>query len=111
MVKILKEQEVNGFLNEVKMNFPNFVAGIITDKHGFPIASKIPKNFHIQENKLALSAITNNRDFIKDTEFIQINRILDKSENIKLLVLLQKSSSYTSQFKNLSEIIKTQNPF
>ncbi|MFX1256248.1 MAG: hypothetical protein ACFFAN_00165 [Promethearchaeota archaeon] len=110
MKRILKEQDVNYFLTRIEKIFSNFVAGIVTDRDGFPLASKIRPNFHIQENKLSLSAIANNEDFIKDTRFLKVKRNLDKSENIRLFLLLEKdkSNKLIYQFKNLKKIIKTQ---
>jgi len=37
---IINESEVKYFLYRIEKNFPNFVAGVITDRHGFPVASK-----------------------------------------------------------------------
>lgn len=105
---ILNEQDVNFLLTEIERNFPNFVAGIITDRHGFPLAAKTPPNFHIHESILALSAIEEKRDFIKDSSFIQVKRNLDKSENFKLFLLLHKSKKLVHRFKKLKDIIKKQ---
>ena len=106
----MSEQDINYFLNEIENNFPNFVAGVITDRHGFPLASKIPVNFHINEKELALLAISGGQDFINDSRLIKVKRNLDKAKNIKLLFLL-KSKGYINHFKNLKEIIKRQNLF
>ncbi len=111
MSSILKEQEINRFLSDIEHTFPNFVAGIICDKHGFPLGSKIPKGFHIDENTMALSSITNNRDFINDNRFVKVNRALDKSENVRLFLLLDKTNQYINRFKELNKIIQTQNLF
>lgn len=110
MGSILSEQDVNYFLKEIENNFPNFVAGVITDRHGFPIASKIPENFHINETELALSAISAEKDFINDSKLIKVKRDLDKAKNIKLLFLL-KSKGYINHFKNLKKIIARQKFF
>jgi hypothetical protein len=87
------------------------VAGIITDKHGFSVGSKISKKLWVLENTLALSAITKKNDFIEDSNLIQIKRDLDKSKNYKLLVLLEKSKDYKSRLKPLKTIIKSQQLF
>jgi len=110
LVSILSEQDINYFLNEIENNFPNFVAGVITDRHGFPLASKIPVNFHINEKELALLAISGGQDFINDSRLIKVKRNLDKAKNIKLLFLL-RSNGYINRFKNLKEIIERQNLF
>lgn len=111
MEKVINEQEVNQFLSQVENTFPNFVAGIITDRNGFPIGLKIPNNIHIDENDLALSAITSNRDFIKDDRFLKVKRSLDKKNNVRLFLLLDKSSQYINRFKHLKDIIDTQKLF
>ncbi|MFX0036977.1 MAG: hypothetical protein ACFE9I_15205 [Candidatus Hermodarchaeota archaeon] len=111
MDNLINESEVNYFLYRIEKNFPNFVAGIITDKHGFPVASKISKNLWILENTLALSAITKNREFIQDSKLIQIKKDLDKSKNYKLLILLEKSKDYRSRLKPLKHLIKSQELF
>jgi hypothetical protein len=108
---LINESEVNYFLYRIEKNFPNFVAGIITDKHGFPVASKISKKLWILENTLALSAITKKSEFIQDSKLVQIKRNLDKSKNYKLLVLLDKSKEYKSRLKPLKSLIKSQELF
>ena len=111
MEKIINQAEVNHFLSQIEGNFPNFVAGVVCDNDGFMIGSKIPKNFHINENALALSAIAGNRDFIRDARFMKVKRDLNKKENIKLFVLLEKSNRYINRFKELNEIIEQQDLF
>ena len=108
---LINESEVKYFLYRIEKNFPNFVAGIITDKHGFPIASKISKKLWILENTLALSAIAKNRGFIEDSKLIQIKKDLDKSKNYKLLILLDKSKEYKARMKPLKSLIKGQDLF
>lgn len=111
MDKLINESEVNYFLYRIQKNFPNFVAGIITDRHGFPIASKISKKLWVLENTLALSAIAKKGGFIDDTNLIQIKKNLDKSKNYKLLVLLEKSKEYKSRLRPLKNLIKSQELF
>ncbi|TFF96399.1 MAG: hypothetical protein EU544_00745 [Promethearchaeota archaeon] len=111
MEKLIKKQDVNNFLSEIKQTFPNFVAGILCDNHGFPIASKVPKNFHIKENQLALSAIAKNRDFIQDKNFMKVKRSIDKYKKVKLFLLLEKTHKYVSRFKALKELIENQSIF
>jgi len=111
MDNLINQSEVNYFLYRIEKKFPNFVAGIITDRHGFPIASKISKKLWILENTLALSAITKNREFIEDSNIIQIKKNLDKSKNYRLLVLLEKSKDYKSKIKPLKNLIKSQDLF
>ncbi|MFX1321855.1 MAG: hypothetical protein ACFFAQ_09435 [Promethearchaeota archaeon] len=111
MDDLIKQDEVNYFLYRIEKKFPNFVAGIITDKHGFPVASSISKRLWILENTLALSAVTKNRDFIDDSKLIKIKKDLDKSRNYKLLILLEKTKDYKSRLKPLKDLIKTQTLF
>ena len=103
--------EINNFLSQIEETFTNFVAGILCDNHGFPIAAKVPQNFHIKENQMALSAIAKDRDFITDPDFMKVKRSVDKGKNIKLFMLLDKSSKYLNRFKDLKNIIETQTLF
>jgi len=109
--KLINQTDVNYFLSEIKQIFPNFVAGVLCDRNGFMIASKIPQNFHIQENILALSAISNKRDFIEENGYLKVKRDLDTSKNIKLLLLLEKSHNNITSFKRLKKFIDTQGLF
>ena len=107
---VLREQDINYFLTEIKNAFPNFIAGVITDNNGFPIGSRIDK-IQIQEDDLALFAIAGRRAFIEDSGYIKVWRNLDKSKNIKLFLLLQKSNKYIHRFKDLNKILETQGLF
>ncbi len=111
MEKLINQSDVNYFLSEIKQMFPNFIAGILCDRHGFMIASKIPQGFHIQENILALSAISNKRDFIEENGYLKVKRDLDKSKEIKLMLLLEKSYRNIICFKKLKKLIETQGLF
>jgi len=111
MEKLIQEHEVNNFLSDVENTFPNFVAGVIVDRHGFPIAARMPDNFHIQENQMALSAIAGKRDIIQDPRFLKVKRHLDESKNVRLFVLLEKSNQYINRFKSLKNIIASQTLF
>jgi len=111
MDNLINESEVNYFLYRIEKNFPSFVAGIVTDRHGFPIASKISKKLWILENALALSAVVKKGGFIEDPKLVQIKRDIDKSKNYKLLLLLDKSKEYKSRLKPLKHLIKSQELF
>ena len=111
MDDLINESEVNYFLQRIEKNYPNFVAGIITDSHGFPVASKISKKLWVLENTLALSAIAKKGDFINDSNLIKIKKDLDKSKNFKLLILLEKSKEYKNRMKPLKNLIKSQELF
>ena len=108
MEGLINQSDVNYFLSEIEQIFPNFVAGVLCDRHGFPIASKIPQNFHIQENILALSAISDKKDLLKGNGYIKVKRNLDKSKDIKLLLLLEKTDRKIKDFKKLKKLIETQ---
>jgi hypothetical protein len=75
------------------------------------IASKIPQNFHIQENILALSAISNKRDFIEENGYLKVKRDLDTSKDIKLLLLLERSHNNLNCYKKLKKFIQAQSLF
>ncbi len=102
---------MDNFLSIIENNFPNFIAGVVCDHHGFPIASKIPKGSNIQENELALHAIAKDRDFFNDPKLMKVKRDLNQSKRIKLCMLLEKSNKYMNRFKILNKIIETQNLF
>ena len=111
MKNILSEQEIDGFLTQIKNIFPNFVASVVCDNNGFPIAAKVPKNFHIHENIMALSALTEDRELIKDTGLMKVRRDVGGSKNVKLFLLLEKTNKYVNRFKALSSILRTQSLF
>ena len=111
MEKLINQSDVNYFLSEIKRMIPSFVAGILCDRHGFMIGSKVPQDFHIQENILALSAISNRRDFIEENGYLKVKTDLDKSKDIKLMVLLEKSHKNIANFKKLRKLIETQGLF
>ena len=111
MEKLINQMDVNYFLSEIKQMFPNFIAGVLCDRHGFMIASQIPQDFPIQENILALSAISNKQDFIEENGYLKVKRDLDKSKEIKLMLLLEKSSKNITCFKKLKKLIETQSLF
>jgi len=114
---IISETEVSYFLYEVSKRFPNsFLAGIICDKHGFLLAGvrKGKKaKIQMQENDLAMLAIARKRELKKDSRFFGVQKELNKSENIQLLVLLDKDNSKKNknQFKELNSLISTQTLF
>lgn len=111
MEKIIRQSEVNYFLLEIERIFPNFVAGILFDRNGFPIGSKIPHNFPIRENALALLAFSTNECFLDERKYLKIIKDLDRSKNIKLLLLLEKSKRKSTRLKKLKKLIKTQSIF
>ena len=117
MKPIISETEVNYFLYEVSKKFPNsFLAGVICDKHGFLLAGARKggkSKIQMQENDLAMLAIARKRELKKDSRFFGVQKDLNKSEEIKLLVLLDKDNSKKkkTQFKELNSLISTQTLF
>ena len=110
--RLVKQAEVNFFLHKIKQNFPNFVAGVITDRNGFPIGAKISKRLWIRENTLALSAVSKKRELsIKDPNLVPLKLNIDKAKRYRLFLLLEKTKNYKDNMKTLKEIIKSQNLF
>ena len=89
--QIISENQVSYFLYEISKKFPDsFLAGVICDKHGFLLAgARKGRKFqnNMQENDLALLAIAYKQEFKKDSGFLKIQRNLNESEDIKLLLL------------------------
>jgi len=113
-VRLINQLEVNFFLNKIKKNFPNFVAGVITDKNGFTIGADISKRLWIHENKLALWAISKNKEnkeVINDPNLVQLKFDIDKGKNFKLFILLEKSKNNKNRVKPLKTLIKSQELF
>ena len=111
---LINQKDVNYFLHRVKNNFPNFVAGVITDKNGFAIGSDISKRLWIHENKLALWAISKNKknkDLINDPNLVQLKFDIDKGKKFKLFILLEKSKYNRSGKSGLKTIIRAQELF
>ena len=112
--RLINQLEVNYFLHRIKKNFPNFVAGVITDKNGFAIGSDISKRLWIHENKLALWAISKNKenkDLINDPNLVQLKIDIDKGKKFKLFILLEKSKYNRSGKSGLKTIIRAQELF
>jgi hypothetical protein len=107
---LLTQEMVENFLGRIKENFPNFIAGVLTDELGFPIASSISKKTPIKENHLALSAVCET-DFLDFSNYVKIVREIGKNEKVKLLILLEKSSKYLHKFKRLNKILAKQSLF
>ncbi|MFX0075986.1 MAG: hypothetical protein ACFE96_11120 [Candidatus Hermodarchaeota archaeon] len=112
--RLINQIEVNYFLSQIKKNFPHFVAGVITDKNGFPIGSEISKRLWIHENKLALWAVSKNKenkDLLNDPNLEQLKFDIDKAKRIKLFILLEKSKMNKSGVKPLKTLIRAQELF
>ncbi|MEJ2251363.1 MAG: hypothetical protein P8Y70_12185 [Candidatus Lokiarchaeota archaeon] len=109
MDKLLSQKEINNFLEKIDKIYPNFIAGVIADHNGFPIASRIPKDFPLCENELALYTVINReREILENTDFIKVKRDLSKDKKVKLLLLLDKKNHYIYGFKELKAAIRRQ---
>jgi hypothetical protein len=105
---IITQNQVSQFLTKITQSFPNFIAGIITDKHGFPIASKFPNTFPYDENILALEAISRKKSFINHSKYVKVKRTLNKEGSIQLLLILRKPNIHVYAYKDLKNIIERQ---
>jgi len=111
---LINQIEINYFLHRIKKNFPNFVAGVITDKNGFTIGADISKRLWIHENKLALWAISKNKEnkeILNDPNLVQLKFDIDKGKKYKLFILLEKSKYNKSGKVGLKNLIRTQQLF
>jgi len=104
---LLNNAQLDTFFQEINDCFPNFVAGCIADKHGFPVASKIDQNKALDEELLAASAISE-RELLDLSDYQKVVRSLDT--NIKLIVLLEKSWKNLYRFKLFDQIVEMHNP-
>ena len=111
MEDLINQSEVNEFLSKIEHIFPNFVAGVVCDYHGFPIASKIPNNFPIQENLIALLAISNKKELFINYGYLNVKKNIDRAKNINLILLLEESAKNMKRLKKLNKLIKRQNLF
>ncbi len=112
--RLINQMEVNYFLHQIKINFPNFVAGVITDKNGFTIGADISKRLWIHENKLAMWAISKNKqnkEVINDPNLVSLKFDIDKGKNYKLFILLEKSKFNRSGKVGLKNLIRAQELF
>ena len=110
--RLINQTEVNYFLYRVKKNFPNFVAGVITDRNGFPIGSQISKRLWVHENTLALWAISKNKELvIREPNLVQLKFNIDKYKRYKLYLLVEKSKNHKAKLKILKHMLKSQKLF
>jgi hypothetical protein len=110
--RLINQTEVNYFLYRVKKNFPNFVAGVITDRNGFPIGSQISKRLWVHENTLALWAVSKNKELvIREPNLVQLKFDIDKSKRYKLFILIEKSKNHKAKLKILKRMLKSQKLF
>ena len=109
--KLVRETEVNYFLHRIKKHFPNFVAGVICDRNGFPIGSNISKRLWVHENRLSLLAVSKSKELLNDPDLIQLKFDIDKEKNFKLFILLEKSTHYKNGTKRIKNLIKSQDLF
>ncbi|MHA1725400.1 MAG: hypothetical protein ACTSXH_11230 [Promethearchaeota archaeon] len=106
--KIIKQSEVDSFLIRIKNIFPNCIAGIICDHHGFPISSQITDKVKMKENELALLAISNRNTLNKKLKISKIKLDLDAEKKIKLLLLIKGPKRSLHGMADLRKIVKNQ---
>ncbi len=106
--RIIKQSEVDSFLIRIKNIFPNCIAGIICDHHGFPISSQIADKVNMKENELALLAISNRISLNKKLKISKIKLDLDEEKKIKLLLLIEGTNKNLCGIADLRNIVKNQ---
>jgi hypothetical protein len=108
MPNLVSARQLETFMNDIKSLFPTYVAGVICDRHGFPIASRIDHP-QIDEETLALSAISDRKLLDMDmNEYHKVVRPL--SMDTKLMVLLKKSGDNLHRFKQFKNMVESKNP-
>jgi hypothetical protein len=105
--ELISKPQLDTFFQELSDCFPNMVAGCISDRHGFPVASKINQNKQLDEELLAVSAISD-RELLDLSDYHKVVRSLDA--NVKLIVLLEKSWKNLYRFKLFDQIVELHNP-
>ena len=105
--ELISKPQLDTFFKEINNCFPNFVAGCIADRHGFPVASKIDNGKELSEELLAVSAISD-RELLDLSDYHKVVRSLDT--NVKLIVLLEKSWKNLYRFKLFDQIVELHNP-
>ncbi len=108
MKDLVSEDNLNVFIQKIHQVFPNLVAGVIADKHGLPIASKIHPQLNTNEQMLSLEAVAEGRRIVNVEPYQKVVRRL--SENVNLMMLLQKSHQNLHRFKELNRILERDNP-
>lgn len=108
MKQIIKTEQIYNFLEDVENHVPNLVAAVISDSDGWPIGSKIPKNFPYNENILALEAIARNRSFLGKSKYFKIKIALNKEKSVRMLLLVNKPKNYLKGFKKLKKVVRCQ---
>ena len=110
--EFVNEKGMNEFINKCHSIFPTMVAGVLTDRHGFPIASKIhPKleGMNVDEQLLCLEAVAEGKRTIVDTSnYHKIVKSL--SRNVNLMLLLDKTYANLHRFKQFKAFLADNNP-
>src|SRR5271157_2894781 len=105
MNELINEIALNNFIDSVKAVFPTSKAVVITDRHGFPLASKIEQPGW-DENTLAVHAVTD-RQFLDLDDYQKIIRPL--SIDTRIMVLLEKTASNLHRFKRFNAVLENEN--
>ncbi len=107
MEPILTENQVESFLQSMARSFPKCVAGVIADENGFILAS-LKNNQQLNENMLALQAISNKR-IVNLTSYRKIIKPL--GNGLKVMLVLEQDNRNLVSYKKLYKILNTRNPF
>ena len=113
---VISNTQADYFLYEVEKKLSShYHAGIICDKDGFIISSRIPKknSQQLRASEIALTAIADKKKKEKNSEYVEVIRDLDDNSNV-LLVLLLKRDRYDrilNQYRELNKILTLQDIF
>jgi hypothetical protein len=106
MGELVTLRSCDAFLKEIRNLFPTYVASVICDRHGFPIASNIAQPT-MDESTLALAAITN-RKIMDLHDYHKLVRPL--SSETRMMLLLKKSIGNIRLMGKLNHILERRNP-
>jgi hypothetical protein len=111
-VEFLTESHFD-FLKDIRQVFPSFIGGVVTDRHGFVVAST-KKEATLDEEILAVSSISDRnleeyyaRMGFNKGSYITVKRDLD--EHLKLCLLLHKDPQNLHKFKEFNKILQRKN--
>ncbi len=108
MTHLVNAQMLNSFIDKIHKACPTMIAGVIADKHGLPMASKIHPQMPVSEQLLSLEAVAEGRTIVNTKGLEKIVHSL--SGDVKLMMLLQRSGSNVQRMRDLHEVILRENP-
>jgi hypothetical protein len=107
MNEFLDRRSLETFICEASDAFPKCLGGVLVDKHGFVISSKIQSR-EFDENELALQAISN-RKIVDMKNYIPVIKDLD--ENNRLMLIIERDNKNLSSYRKLNQVLRERNPF